>query len=152
MNTKIVTASGSTNGAIRMPMAVSIWSRIWMVIASQNNCTPLGTPVEVTLARRKKASAMTITAAIAVDDDRVGVDGHPEPGGVVVTPTSISASARIVSVIAGAPFSRPFRAPKRGAGSPVRSFFQTGSAVDATSSTWNSASPNSTPKPVGRKT
>ena len=28
MNTKMVTASGSTNGAIRMPMAASIWLRI----------------------------------------------------------------------------------------------------------------------------
>src|SRR6478735_3480071 len=38
-----------------------------MVSASQNNCTPPGTPVEVTLARRKNASAMTITAAIKVE-------------------------------------------------------------------------------------
>ena len=37
MNTKIVTASGSTNGAIRMPMALSICPRIWSVIASQNS-------------------------------------------------------------------------------------------------------------------
>lgn len=37
MNTKMVTASGNTNGAIRMPTALSIWSRIWTVMASQNN-------------------------------------------------------------------------------------------------------------------
>ncbi len=67
MNTKIVTASGSTNGAILMPMAASTWSRIWMVMASQNSWTPPGTPVEVTLAFRKNASAMTIAAAIAVE-------------------------------------------------------------------------------------
>ena len=64
---KSVTASGNTNGAIRMPIALSIWLRIWMVIASKNNCTPPGTPVEVTLARRKNASPMTMTAAIAED-------------------------------------------------------------------------------------
>ena len=62
---KSVTASGNTNGAIRMPIALSIWLRIWTVIASKNNWTPPGTPVEVTLARRKNASPMTMTAAIA---------------------------------------------------------------------------------------
>ena len=66
MNTNSVTASGSTNGATFMPIAASICLRIWMVMASQNSCTPPGTPVEVTLARRKNASPMTITAAIAV--------------------------------------------------------------------------------------
>ena len=50
-----------------MPMALSTWLRIWMVIASKNNCTPPGTSVEVTLARRKNAIAITITAAIAVE-------------------------------------------------------------------------------------
>ena len=64
MKTKMVTASGSTNGAIFMPIAASICWRIWMVMASKNSCTPPGTPVEVTLARRKNASAMTMTAAI----------------------------------------------------------------------------------------
>ena len=67
MYTKSVTASGSTKGAMRMPIALSIWLRICTVIASKNNCTPPGTPVDVTLARRKNASAITITAAIAVD-------------------------------------------------------------------------------------
>src|SRR5215467_1365978 len=66
MNTNNVTASGNTKGAIRMPIAVSIWSRNWVVIASQNSWTPPGTPVDVTLARKKNASAITITAAIAV--------------------------------------------------------------------------------------
>ena len=66
MNTKRVTDSGSTNGAIFMPMACSTWPRIWVVMDSQNSCTPLGTPVEVTLARRKNASARVITAASAV--------------------------------------------------------------------------------------
>ena len=101
MNTNSVTASGSTNGAIFMPIAASIWSRSWTVIASQNSCTPPGTPVEVTLARRKNASPITITAAIAVAQHRVGVDGQPEPRGRRSWwPTSIAASARIVSVIA----------------------------------------------------
>ena len=66
MNTNSVTASGSTNGAIFMPIAASIWLRSWVVMASQNSCTPFGTPVDVTLARKKNASASTITAAIAV--------------------------------------------------------------------------------------
>ncbi|SKW32066.1 Uncharacterised protein [Mycobacteroides abscessus subsp. abscessus] len=34
--------------------------------ASKNSCTPLGTPVEVTLARRNSASAITTTPARAV--------------------------------------------------------------------------------------
>ncbi len=64
----MVTASGSTNGAIFMPIAASTCWRIWMVMASKNNCTPPGgTPVEVTLDLRKKASAMTMTAAITVE-------------------------------------------------------------------------------------
>ena len=66
MNTNSVTASGNTKGAIFMPIAVSIWLRSWIVMASQNSCTPPGTPVDVTLARKKNASAITITAAIAV--------------------------------------------------------------------------------------
>ena len=49
MNTKMVTASGSTNGAMRIPIALSIWLRICMVIASQNNWTPLGTSLDVIL-------------------------------------------------------------------------------------------------------
>ncbi len=52
MNTNSVTASGKTNGAIFMPIAFSIWVRACTVIASQNSCTPPGTPVDVTLARR----------------------------------------------------------------------------------------------------
>ena len=35
--------------------------------------------------------------------------------------------------------------------SPARSFFMTGSAVEITSSTWNNAIPNTTPRPWGRK-
>ena len=67
MYTKSVTASGNTKGAIRIPIAASIWLRIWMVIASKNNCTPPGTPLEVTLARKKNASPMTMTAAMPAD-------------------------------------------------------------------------------------
>ncbi len=37
MNTNSVTASGSTNGAIFIPIAASIWSRNWTVMASQNS-------------------------------------------------------------------------------------------------------------------
>src|SRR5574337_859352 len=105
MNTKMVTASGSTNGAIRMPIALSIWLRLPTVTASKNNCTPPGTPDEVTLARRKNASAITITAAIA-DDRMVSVLTVPTSGQTAVwcSPTSIAASARILSVIEGRPF------------------------------------------------
>ncbi len=67
MKQNSATARGSTNGAIRIPIALSTWLRIWMVIASKNNCTPPGTPVDVTLARRKKARAMTMAPAMAVD-------------------------------------------------------------------------------------
>src|SRR6202021_3780368 len=61
MYTKSVTASGNTKGAIRIPIADSIWLRIWTVIASKNSCTPPGTPLEVTLARKNYASPMTVT-------------------------------------------------------------------------------------------
>src|ERR1700756_2094120 len=67
MYTNSVTASGNTKGAIFIPIADSIWLRIWIVIASKNNCTPPGTPVEVTLDRKKNARAMTMTAARAED-------------------------------------------------------------------------------------
>jgi hypothetical protein len=77
MNANSVTASGSTNGAIRIPTVVSIWSRIWMVKVSQNSCTPLGTPDEVTFQRRKKASAITITPAIAVAVTVSTLTGRP---------------------------------------------------------------------------
>lgn len=33
----------------------------------------------------------------------------------------------------------------------VRNFFHTGSAVDSTRTTWNRASPKTTPRPNGRK-
>src|ERR1700756_1042631 len=113
MNTKIVTASGSTNGAIRIPMAPSIWLRICMVSASQNSWTPLGTPLDVILDRRKKASAITITAAMAVDSTVSVLTVNPSHFAVVCSPTSIWAPARIDSVIAGTPFCRPFRARRR---------------------------------------
>src|ERR1700758_727538 len=109
MNTKMVTASGSTNGAMRIPIALSIWLRICMVIASQNNWTPLGTSLDVILDRRKKASAITITAAIAVDSTVSVLTVMPSHFAVVCSPTSIWA-ARIVSVIAGAPSFGPFQA------------------------------------------
>ena len=89
MNTKIVTASGNTNGAIRMPMALSIWLRICMVMASQNSWTPPGTPVDVTLARRKKASASTSAAAIAVDSTVSVLTVNPSHVAVWCSPTSI---------------------------------------------------------------
>jgi hypothetical protein len=55
-----------------MPIALSIWSRICTVIASKNNCTPPGTPEEVTLARSRSASPITMRAAIA-DDSTVSM-------------------------------------------------------------------------------
>ncbi len=116
------------------------------MIASQNSCTPPGTPVDVTLARRKNASPSTIAAAMRSRQHRVGVDGQPEPVGLLWWPTSIAGfGGRIVSVIA---------VPLRSVGlqlGPALSFFITGSAVDSTSSTWNRAMPNTTPRPCGRK-
>src|SRR5690606_3323768 len=109
MKVNRVTASGRTNGAIRMPIEDSIWLRIWVVIASQNSCTPLGTPVEVTFARRMKANTITITAAIAVDSNVSVLTVMPNHSAVSCLPTS---SARMVSVIAGCP---PFHGPGGGA-------------------------------------
>jgi hypothetical protein len=85
MKTNSATASGSTNGAIFIPIADSIWPRIWVVMASQNSCTPLGTPVEVTLARRKNANARVMIAAIAVASTVSVFTVMPKPvgGGVV---------------------------------------------------------------------
>ena len=74
-------------GPLEAPQRLSLWRRffakfflwvwasvvlllatgIWMVMASKNSWTPPGTPVEVTLARRKNARAMTMTPAMAVD-------------------------------------------------------------------------------------
>src|ERR1700753_2032185 len=109
MNTKSATAIGSTNGAIRIPMALSIWLRICMVSASQNSWTPLGTPLDVILARRKEARAITRTAALAGDSTVSVLPVSPSHVAVVCSPTSIWEPARIVSVIAGAPFLHPFR-------------------------------------------
>src|SRR5208283_3463641 len=71
-----------------------------MVIASQNSCTPEGTPEEVTLARRTKASATTTAAAITVDNTVSTLTVKPNHSAVLCWPTSIVAPARIVSVIA----------------------------------------------------
>src|ERR1700761_5763088 len=107
MYTKSVTASGNTNGAIRMPIAVSIWSRIWTVIASKNNCTPPGTPVEVTLERRKNASPMTMTAASADDATVSTLTVMPNQRAGSWWPPSSAASAKNASVIGvAAPFQR----------------------------------------------
>src|SRR3984885_11608013 len=107
MYTKSVTARGNTKGAIRIPIADSIWLRIWIVIASKNNCTPPGTPVEVTLARKKNARAMTMTAARAADDTVSTLMVKPNQRAVSWWPTSMAPSASSVSVIA---VSRPFTA------------------------------------------
>ncbi len=68
-------------------------------MASQNSCTPLGTPVEVTLARRKNARARVITAAIAVASTVSVFTVMPNQVAVVWWPTSIAPSARIRSVM-----------------------------------------------------
>src|SRR5580693_821324 len=107
MYTKSVTARGNTKGAIRIPIADSIWLRIWIVIASKNNCTPPGTPVEVTLARKKNARATTMTAARAADDTVSTLMVKPNQRAVSCWPTSMAPSASSVSVIA---VSRPFTA------------------------------------------
>src|SRR6202012_3630163 len=112
MKTKMVTASGSTNGAMRMPMALSLWLRICSVMASQNSCTPLGTSLEVILARRKNASASTITAAIPVDRMVSVLTVIPSHVAWWCSPTSIADSARIASIIAGL---TSFRLPGCGA-------------------------------------
>src|ERR1700745_2977700 len=111
MYTNSVTASGNTNGAIFIPIADSIWLRIWMVIASKNNCTPPGTPVEVTLDRKKNASAMTMTAARGEDATVSTLTVRPNHCAVSWWPTSMAPSASSISVIA---VSRPFN----GAGGP----------------------------------
>ena len=73
-------------------------------MASQNNWTPLGTPLDVTLARKKKARAITIAAAIAVDSTVSTLTDSPNQSRVSWAPTSIVAAARIDSVIASVPF------------------------------------------------
>ena len=70
-------------------------------MASQNSCTPLGTPVDVTLARKKNASPITITAAIAVASTVSVLTVSPNQWASVWWPTWIpDSAARIVSVIA----------------------------------------------------
>ena len=68
-------------------------------MASQNNWTPLGTPVEVTLARRMKARAMVMIAAMAVASTVSVLTVIPNHVAVVWWPTSIAPSARIRSVM-----------------------------------------------------
>src|ERR1700712_2419959 len=73
-----------------------------MVMASKNSCTPPGTPVEVTFARRKNANAITISAAMAVEmivSPLKVIPKRCQTGSC--SPTWIAApSARRVSVIA----------------------------------------------------
>src|SRR5271165_7625792 len=68
-------------------------------MASQNSCTPLGTPDDVTLARKKNASAITMAAAIAVDSTVSRLTLMPNHLTVSCWPTSIAASARVCSVM-----------------------------------------------------
>ena len=103
MNTNNVTASGSTNGAIFMPIAPSICPRIWMVMASQKSCTPPGTPVEVIFDFRKNANPMVMTAAIAVASTVSVLTVMPNHVAVVWWPTSMAPSARIRSVMVANP-------------------------------------------------
>src|SRR3984885_3305979 len=105
MYTKSVTASGNTNGAIRIPIADSIWLRIWTVIASKNSCTPPGTPLEVTLARKNNASPMTMTAARPAEATVSTLTVRPNHWAVLCWPPSMAPSASIGLVIA---VSRPF--------------------------------------------
>src|SRR3984885_8577420 len=71
-------------------------------MASQNNWTPPGTSVEVTFERRAKASARTMTAAMAVDRIVSVLTVSPSQVACLCSPTSIADSARnVISVIAG---------------------------------------------------
>src|SRR3954464_2745193 len=70
-----------------------------MVMASKNSCTPPGTPVEVTLARRKNASAMTTTAAMLVPMIVSRLKVRPSQCTSSWCPTWIAPSARTDSVI-----------------------------------------------------
>lgn len=73
-------------------------------MASQNNWTPLGTPVEVIFARRKKASARTISAAIPVDRIVSVLTVMPSQVAWLCSPTSMADSARnVVSGIGAVP-------------------------------------------------
>ena len=78
MKTKMVTASGSTNGAIFMPIAASTCWRIWMVMASKNSCTPPGTPVEVTLDLQEERQRDDDDRGDRRGDDGVAVEGHAQ--------------------------------------------------------------------------
>src|SRR5262245_50450765 len=71
-------------------------------MASQNSWTPPGTPVEVTLAFRKKASAMTMTPASAEAITVSPLIVKPNQCQIGAWwPTSIAASATMCSVISG---------------------------------------------------
>ena len=92
---------------------------------------------------------MTMTAASAADATVSTLTVRPSHCAVSWWPTSMAPSARSVSLIAVA-FPSMARPPPSAAS--LRSFFQTGSAVETTSRTWNSARPNTTPRPAGRNT
>src|SRR6185295_9392039 len=89
---------------------------------------------------------------------RVGVDGQPEPlRGLVMTDLDRGfgeerhGSRRVGDIDCGhccvaSPSSPPVLVEPT-----ARIFFITGSAVEITSTTWNSAMPNTTPSPCGRK-
>ena len=83
MNTNSVIASGSTNGAIRRPIALSTWLRIWIVTASQNSWTPFGTP-EVILARRYEREREHDGRRDQGRVDGVEVVDHPGDGDLAV--------------------------------------------------------------------
>ena len=102
-------------------------------MASQNNWTPLGTPVEVIFARRKNASAITITAAIAVDRIVSVLTVIPSHVAWLCSPTSIAALGQERRLSHRWCFFLPFLPiPRSSAAAPrSRSFFQTGSAVDS---------------------
>ena len=141
MKTNSVTASGSTNGAIFMPIAAFDLAARLNRDRFPEQLHAAWHTVDVTLARKKNASDHDHRGDRG-RQHRVGVDGESEPVRLGVADLDAGFAARIVSVIAV-----PLRSRHR---HRTRSFF-IGSAVEITSTTWNRAMPNTTPSPCGRK-
>ena len=150
MNTKIVTASGSTKGAMRIPMALSTWSRIWIGDRFEEQLHSAGHARRGDLGAQEERHRDDDHGGDRGRIDRVGVDGHAEPGGRVVLADLDSRRGQDGLSHPLGSLLPPRVGCQRDPGAQLLPDRQRGRH---TSSTWNSASPNTTPKPpAGRKT
>ena len=137
MNRNSVVASGTTNGAVLMPMVSSTWRSIAPVTVSKNSCTPLGLRT-LRWARIQNPRPMMIPPATSVPRIVSTFQATPED-----VPLDVIAD---FDVDCFGTCAHDALSPAHG----CRRLRNTGTDAPTSMSTWKTARPTKIPKPSGR--